>query len=909
MHGVLISIHSAAELVGRFGNFAVSGNVMTAMSIKSDSASGYARYLESKTVAPERGDYYLGPTSEAVQAPGRWHMSQATLERLGIPSDGSVEGKDFIALMEGRHPRTGDWLRPEGAGGGRGGGIDMSFSAPKSVSVVWAIGDPWQREQIEQAHGLAVARTLAYMRESTPVVRRRYSGDVLEERAKDVLAAEYRHTTARGVGGAETPDPQLHSHVVVTGAVRQDDRFVAVASRPLFRSARELGAYYRLALAKELARQGYTIEGGTGKEGRYFEIAGVPKGLSDAFSGRTREVVEAAERFRAKYGRAPEREELRNVKLENRRAKELTTRDDLDQSWRETAERYSFGPGEAARLLTGEHEPPPRVLPLADRVERSLTTRRAVFEPRELRATMLEQAVGELAPEQALEATREMIVERRVLPLEHGKMTTLKVRAQEQAIERHASNLAKPANRDVGETARANAAREISDRIGSQLSEEQELALLVLTGPERGAALVGPAGTGKGVVIDAAARAEQLAGCTTLGVAIAGATRERLERDSPALEGQTLTVDSLLARAKSGSVVLDERTTVFFDEAGMADTHRLELVAVIDRAGAKLVPVGDGKQLPSIGPGGMFDRLTALMPVVEIESVRRTRDPDEQRAWAALREGQPERAMAYYRERGKLHLADTRDEAAEAAVQKWAELTEMLDSAQVALIADGSNREIDRLNARAQYLRSERGELGEREVWLGSVHYGLYERDRVAFIRQYHADRQPRVENGSRGEVICVDESGAVTIKLDGSGREVTLGGEDIDALRLGYAQHIYRQQGATVERSVVLTGGWQTSKESAYVQASRARQGTDWHLAREELGTEGTDIERIERLAQKMRTSSSQTPSVEYQQLHEPGEHLDPALHLREVGLPTAQVEIETGQDIGQEQELGLTR
>ena len=39
------------------------------------------------------------------------------------------------------------------------------------------------------------------------------------------------------------------------------------------------------------------------------------------------------------------------------------------------------------------------------------------------------------------------------------------------------------------------------------------------------------------------------------------------------------------------------------------------------------------------------------------------------------------------------------------------------------------------------------------------------------------------------------------------------------------YAQHVYRQQGATVDRSVVVTGGWQTSKESAYVEATRARE------------------------------------------------------------------------------------
>jgi conjugative relaxase-like TrwC/TraI family protein len=884
--------------------------VMTAMSIKADSAAGYARYLESKTVAPERGDYYLGPTSEAVQAPGRWHVAQATLERLGIVSDGKVDGRHFVALMEGRHPGTGEWLRPEGAGGGRGGGIDTTLSAPKSVSVVWAIGDPWQREQIEQAHGAAVERTVAYVREQVPVVRRRYGGEVVEEHAKDVLAVEYRHTTARGVSGAETPDPQLHSHVVVTGAVREDGRFVAVASRPVFRSAREVGAFYRSALAQELSALGYAIEGGTGKDGRYFEIAGVPRGLCDAFSGRTREVVAAAERFRAKYGRAPERDELRNVKLENRRAKELTTRDDLDQVWREVADVCAFGPGEAARLLAGEHEPAERAGTLMDRVERSLTSQRAVFEMKELRASALEQSVGELSPEQAFDVVGEMVAERRVLPLEDGKMTTLAMRAQEQAIERHATTLAEPAGRDVGHAARANAAREVAERLGAPLSDEQELALMVLTGPERGAALIGPAGVGKGVVIDAAARAEQLAGRTTIGVAVAGSTRERLGHDSPALDGQTLTVDSLIARAETGSVVLDERTTVLFDEAGMTDTKRLEkLIGLVDRTGAKLVAVGDGKQLPSIGPGGMFDRLTTRMPVVEIEQVRRTSDRDEQRAWAALRGGQPECAMAHYQSRGQLHLADTREQAAENAVQAWAELTETLDPAEVALIADASNKEIDRLNARAQYLRGERGELGEREVPLGSVHYGLREGDRVAFIRQHRAERQPRVENGSRGEITGMDEEGALTVTLDGSGRQVMLAGEDREALRLGYAQHIYRQQGATVERAVVLTGGWQTSKESSYVQASRARKGTEWHLAREELGTEGTDLERIDRLADKMRSSRVQTPSVEYEQLQEPGEQLDPALHLRDLGMPTVQSEIETGQHIEHDHELGWTR
>ena len=110
-----------------------------------------------------------------------------------------------------------------------------------------------------------------------------------------------------------------------------------------------------------------------------------------------------------------------------------------------------------------------------------------------------------------------------------------------------------------------------------------------------------------------------------------------------------------------------------------------------------------------------------------------------------------------------------------------------------------------------------------------------------------------------------------LTVTLDGSERQVNLAGEDLESLRLGYAQHVYRQQGATVERSVVVTGGWQTSKESAYVQASRAREGTEWFLAREELGLEGQDDRRVGKLAEKMRGSRAHTPSLEHAELPDP--------------------------------------
>lgn len=465
----------------------------------------------------------------------------------------------------------------------------------------------------------------------------------------------------------------------------------------------------------------------------------------------------------------------------------------MDRAWRETGEQQAFGPAEVTSLI-GQPAPARAEASVEDRIEAHLTERHAVFGARDLNTVALEQTAGELAPHEALQAARGMLRDRRVLTLEGGRMTTLAVRAQEQAIERRASMLGKPAGRDVGDIARTNAAREVAERIGSPLSDEQELALLVLTGPEQLNLLVGPAGTGKGVVIDTAARAEQLAGHETLGIAVSGSTAERLGNDSPALSGGTLTLDALIARANHGRLHVGADTTIFLDEAGMADHQRLDaLTELVERTGAKLIAVGDGQQLPSIGPGGMFDRLTQHAPTVELDTIYRTLDPAEQKAWQALRAGEPERAMAHYHARGQLHMTDTRNQAAENAVQTWAELTRYHPIRQVALITDASNKEIDRLNARAQHLRAQRHELGNREIELDAVHYGLREHDLVAFIAQHHPPRQARVENGTRGEITRIDQEGNATLRLDGSDRQITLAGAELESLRLAYAQHVLR--------------------------------------------------------------------------------------------------------------------
>ena len=190
---------------------------------------------------------------------------------------------------------TGEQLRRVGANGEAVVAIDATFSAPKSVSAVWALGSPEVRSAIEAAQERAVDLALAHAVEFVPMVRRRVDQrTVVRERAREVLASSWQHTTARAVAG-QAPDPQLHSHVLIHGALRSDGRVVAVESRAWMVHQREIGAAYRSQLALELHGLGFKVQRGTGRGGRYFELAGVPEGLRERWSSRHHQVREAIE--------------------------------------------------------------------------------------------------------------------------------------------------------------------------------------------------------------------------------------------------------------------------------------------------------------------------------------------------------------------------------------------------------------------------------------------------------------------------------------------------------------------------------------------------------------------------------------------------------------------------------------
>jgi conjugative relaxase-like TrwC/TraI family protein len=357
--------------------------MLTVAKVSSGIAGTDAQYLEGKATPAELGDYYL-KDGERVEAPGRW---VAGAETFGLDSDQPVSGDVLRTLMDVRRPGTREPLRRVGGTGTAVAAIDATFSAPKSVSAIWALGSPELRAAVELAHELAVDRAVAYAVQQVKMVRERIDPVRVEHRhAMSVIATSGRHTTARAVG-ENAPDPQLHSHVLLHAAVRRDGEVVAIDSRSWFVHRREVGAAYRTELAYELSKLGFEIERGTGRGGRYFEIDGVPQTLLDRWSSRHHEVRAAIEQRLAASGRtslAPG--EDRWMSRSTRSANVLRTHGDLDRAWSRTAATVGIDARDIETIRTGRRLEPAS----ADSLRTGLTEFDATFSDREARAVALD---------------------------------------------------------------------------------------------------------------------------------------------------------------------------------------------------------------------------------------------------------------------------------------------------------------------------------------------------------------------------------------------------------------------------------------------------------------------------------------------------------------------------------------
>ena len=217
-------------------------------------------------------DYYVSPG----EAPGRWTGQAAGLLGLGGP----VSHDDLVAVFDGRNPRTGEQLSVTRR---QIPGFDVTLSAPKSVSLLWALGDKEMAASVTASLDGAVADAERYLEREACSVRRGHAGAEVQQGA-GFLGAAFLHRTSR------LGDPGLHVHLLVMNVTEgPDGRWTALDARAIYRERYTADAVFQAVLRHELASRAGVLFEEVDRHG-VGEVAGIPKSVRRAFSQRRVEI-------------------------------------------------------------------------------------------------------------------------------------------------------------------------------------------------------------------------------------------------------------------------------------------------------------------------------------------------------------------------------------------------------------------------------------------------------------------------------------------------------------------------------------------------------------------------------------------------------------------------------------------
>jgi len=769
-------------------------------------AVGQHRYYEQQ-VAQGDDDYYTG----RGEVPGGWQGAGA--RELGL--SGRVSGGQFNALVAGLDPRDPKvrlrWSvrDPEVAA------LDLTFSAPKSVSVLAAAGSNDLTRVLVDAHNDAVTAALAYLDDSAVFVRRGHDGTTVEA-GEGLIAAAYLHRMSRSL------DPQLHTHVVAANLTRgPDGRFTALHGAPLYRAAKTAGYLYQSHLRATISER-LGLEWGEVRKGA-AELAGVPAEILAEFSKRRQEMLRAAE--------------LGGISLDTKAGGEaaaLATRERKEygidtHTWREEvqarASELGFGRQEItellelgrARLSHGFPElDASNELVLGDGLAgpHGLTERANSFDER----VVLQEfaaAAGQGATVEQIRAQAERFTARPdVLATELGDFTTVDLVDCERRLIAAAVGRAEDG---IGVLDTRTVDRVIN-AVERPLTVEQAGVVRAAASSGRGVEVVEAlAGTGKTYTAGVLSELYERAGYQVLGVAPTGRAARELT-DQAGIPSRTL--DRLLIDIDQLGDTLPKRCVIVFDEAGMAPTRpTARLLEAAEEVGAKLVAIGDPGQLASVQAGGWLRAVGRALGTLRLTEVMRQREPGERRALAALHDRVPDRYLDWATRAGRIETFEDAAGARDAAVVEWAGAVGQVGIEQAVMIArDNDTRRA--LNTAARELRLDQGQLGEQRFY---GHRELAVGDRVICRRN---DGLLDVDNGTRGTVRSLEEH-RVVIETDSRLVRELPAQYVAEHVEHAYALTGHGMQGATVEAAIVvatpsdLTAGW------SYTALSRARAST----------------------------------------------------------------------------------
>ncbi|MGH8925035.1 MAG: MobF family relaxase [Acidimicrobiia bacterium] len=823
-------------------------------------------------------DYYSGHES-----PSRWMGTG--LERVNLSANGEVDTEIFAQVMSHMTP-SGDSMTRLFAGHGRVAAFDHTFSAPKSVSLLFAFGDDQTRQAVVDAHRVAVEEAIGYMEarcsQSRIATKHRDGEGKWRVKTRSVnsegyLAAAFDHYTSRA------NDPQVHTHVVVINRVWADGGWRAIDAKRAYAHAKAGGTVYQALLRNELTSN-LGVSWKPVVNGM-ADIDGFSPELIRHFSTRRSEIVEAVDRFIAQHGGEAHPRVWQSFTLETRQPKSYpagevaVARRMKDYGITGTVESRWFQKaidapedviGAVERVVNfgrqGLRPTEEQVVEAATALTEWVTDRQSVFTERDLLAQVASlypdggTASELIGTTEALlgvaKATGAVLT---IIPTGSGELTlpdgitltpdevdlvttdrsgwiaqgsTVRFRAlpgeprytTRTQLEREARVLAA-----VNATSPISAdSTTLEASIAARgLVVDQAAAVRSLSHLNgRLVALVGPGGSGKTYAIAAYADAAQAAGSPVIGVATSASAARKLGDDLG--DRWNGTIAMLRSHLDTAGRPLQPATMVLVDEASMVSTADLAwLVGKVEECDGKLILIGDPKQLPSVDSGGLFHRIVANGQQVSDEltlvNQRQQLDVDRQNL-IRLRRGEISAAVHDYSEAGRLHLG--RDEYATKAamVDAWWEDVQHQGLDQVRMLASRHD-EVWMLNQLARVNMIDSGLLnGPALINRWGLQFQAGDRIVVRDNWYSHSD----LRNGQTGTVVTIDlQLGVLRFRRDLDGEVIDLPKQYVDRdVDHAYAQTIHTSQGQTFEVTHLYSDAG-VKAEHGYTALSRARGET----------------------------------------------------------------------------------
>ena len=685
-------------------------------------AASASYYLESQRSFRHPNEYYTA----GEEPDGVWFNPKGL---LGLGNGGKVDSGDFQRLYNGFAPDGSTRLTRNAGSESRSPGVDMTFSADKSVSALWALADPELRGEIEQAHNDAarvaleetVFRYCAYTR-------------IRDEEGRigvlpaDISAAMFQHGTSR------ENDPQLHTHCVIFNAARthEDGKWRAMHQYPVYSWAKAAGAVYRNALAWSLReRLGIHMEQ-YGPNAEYTRVRGMPEDLQVFWSKRRKAIVaKAGELGIPSLGNASRMAGVNKLT----RAGKSHDNDPEVRHRRWMGEAEGFVEREALIASVTGHQVeigPEAIRNLTDRLDdlpAHLAREEAVFRRPDMVEAAANAAAGLIGPE-ALKTAIERLRRNPEIERLEPKKPTAESRAgmvhtevystrHNLGLEQTVKDMTAAMAADAGHGLPEEAVREKVETLleqGYPLSQEQSLAIRHATVKGgRVAVIEGAAGSGKTTTLRPITDLHKEHGYEIVPTAVAWRTAVALGDDCDA---RAYCVDKLLKLAAKEQVEIGAKTLIVVDEAGMLSTRQAHhILQLSERHGAKVVFAGDTRQQQPVEAGPGLRLIRDVAGSVRVDRIRRQKadledvlvhvhketpeqarfragltNPQERDAilaeyeamerkplftpWQvavseALRDGEAEKAIEAWHVRGRLHLCHDEEKTLTRLVDDW----------------------------------------------------------------------------------------------------------------------------------------------------------------------------------------------------------------------------------------------